>query len=552
MRISPFKVREHSDHTSKALPLLRWSVLGLLGAVAVAEIIMNLTPPVSRDALIHHLAIPKLYVKKGLFHNIPFSIPSYYPMNLDLLYWASLLTGTDALAKYIHMAFGLGTAALIFLYLLRESGEAEAWLGGMFFLTTPIIIRLSTQEYVDLGFIFFSTLAVLSILRWSIEGFQRRWLIMAMAGCGLAMGTKYTGLILLPLLAAGVVRLRVSGGGRSIEALRDALIFSAGSLVLFLPWCIKNFLQTGNPLYPFLISALGGPEYVSYGPVPGALLFRKWMYGEPWWQTLLAPLRMFFQGRDDVPQYFDGVLSPALAIFLPIALWWSGPRHRWLLFGFSMVYVALVFFLGGDLRIRYMLPIVPLMAILSAQGLMRGWRWLQGRALARGALIILVAGLVAQNLAYGVDLFKGVDPLPMLKGDESRESYLRRHLPDYGIMVFANARLPESARILFLFMGNRGYYCDRDYVYDTYFSGESFRRAIAASASVDDILRYLEGQSITHILMNKKLTVNFFHNNLKPEKERLFYNFLRKYMELLGQEGEYHLFQIKGLGGFGV
>ncbi|MBW2146065.1 MAG: phospholipid carrier-dependent glycosyltransferase [Deltaproteobacteria bacterium] len=545
MRIFLTEEKEHSDHPTKAHLLLRWGVLAFLVTVAVSEIIMNFTPPVSRDALIHHLAIPKLYVKKGLFHNLPFSIPSYYPMNLDLLYWAVLRMGAETPAKFIHMSFGLGTAILIFLHLRRESSETAAWLGSMFFFTTPIIVKLSTAVYVDLGFIFFSTLAVLSLLRWHSEGFRRRWLLLAIAGSGLAMGTKYSGILLLPLLTAVVVRLRVSGGGGSASALRDALVFTAGSLMLFLPWCIKNVLQTGNPLYPLFLSVLGGPEYVSYGPVPGALLYRKWMYGEQWWQTLLAPLRMFFQGQDDVPRYFDGILSPALVVFLPIVLWRGGPRYRWLLFGFCVLYGTFVFFRGGDIRVRYILPLVPFLAILAAQGVVRFWRLLQGHPVARAALGFLVVALMVQNSAYCLDFFRKVDPMPLVRGKETREEYIRRRVPDYSIMSYANAHLPEDTRILFLFMGNRGYYCERDYVYDTYFSGESFRRVIASSCSADDILKYLESQRITHILLNKRLTLDFFHNNLQPEKERNLHYFLKKYVEPVRVEGTYYLLQVK-------
>ena len=36
-----------------------------------SEIILNLTPPISRDALIHHLAVPKLWLKHGRFFHRP-------------------------------------------------------------------------------------------------------------------------------------------------------------------------------------------------------------------------------------------------------------------------------------------------------------------------------------------------------------------------------------------------------------------------------------------------------------------------------------------------
>jgi hypothetical protein len=65
----------------------------LLGTAIVVlfctEIILNLTPPLSRDALIHHLAIPKLWLKHGGFYEIPWADYSYYPMYINLLYLVS-------------------------------------------------------------------------------------------------------------------------------------------------------------------------------------------------------------------------------------------------------------------------------------------------------------------------------------------------------------------------------------------------------------------------------------------------------------------------------
>ena len=60
--------------------------LGLLGALIVSIVILSCVPPVSKDALVHHLAVPKLYLKHGGIYEIPSMIFSYYPMNLDLLY----------------------------------------------------------------------------------------------------------------------------------------------------------------------------------------------------------------------------------------------------------------------------------------------------------------------------------------------------------------------------------------------------------------------------------------------------------------------------------
>ena len=89
-------------------------ILGIsITALIVSVFFMGSVPPVSRDALTHHLAVPKLWIEKGGLVEIP-SIPfSYYPMNLDLLYAIPLYFGNDIITKYIHFSFALFTAFLI-------------------------------------------------------------------------------------------------------------------------------------------------------------------------------------------------------------------------------------------------------------------------------------------------------------------------------------------------------------------------------------------------------------------------------------------------------
>jgi hypothetical protein len=50
-----------------------------LAGILVIEVILCLMPPVSRDALIHHLAIPKLWIRHGGFLETPWTIFSYFP-----------------------------------------------------------------------------------------------------------------------------------------------------------------------------------------------------------------------------------------------------------------------------------------------------------------------------------------------------------------------------------------------------------------------------------------------------------------------------------------
>lgn len=66
--------------------LVKALLIALILALIVSVFLLALVPPISKDALTHYLAVPKLYLKKGGIYEIPFMPYSYYPMNLDLLY----------------------------------------------------------------------------------------------------------------------------------------------------------------------------------------------------------------------------------------------------------------------------------------------------------------------------------------------------------------------------------------------------------------------------------------------------------------------------------
>jgi len=93
----------------KDINYLEVSLLFLIFVLISAIVVLACVPPVSKDALVHHLAVPKLYLKHGGMYEIPFMTFSYYPMDLDLLYLIPLYFGNDILPKFIHFSFALLT-----------------------------------------------------------------------------------------------------------------------------------------------------------------------------------------------------------------------------------------------------------------------------------------------------------------------------------------------------------------------------------------------------------------------------------------------------------
>ena len=143
------------------------------------------------------------------------------------------------------------------------------------------------------------------------------------------------------------------------------------TLLPFLPWLLKNWWQTGNPFYPFFpgLFRAKAAAVLDAASFPGIGIFdkRELLYGENIWQIVALPLRLFFSGQDDNPQYFDGVLTPLLILLLPWVFTGKWPEDKKLLAGFALLSLLYALFLV-DLRVRYVLSIVPPLAILAVYG----------------------------------------------------------------------------------------------------------------------------------------------------------------------------------------
>ena len=371
-------------------------LIGLILFLVVSVGFLASVPPVSRDALTHHLAIPKLYIRQGGMIELPHIAFSYYPMNLDLLYLIPLYFGNDILPKYIHFLFALFTAGLLFWYLNRRLNTRYALFAALFFLSLPVIVKLSITVYVDLGLVFFSAAALIFMLLWAESGYKVSYLLLSAVSCGLALGTKYNGLVILFLLSLFIpfVYLRTERGIQfaQAKAVGFAGLYLMVALLVFSPWMIRNAAWTGNPIYPLYNRYFNLQQTVAddVDEVPAEIrkragyqvghwnhfAIRRMMFKESWAEIALIPVRIFFQGRDNLPQFFDGKLNPFLLIlplmaFLPVNRLTG--RQKWdlkLLAVFVGLFM-LIAFLRTSIRIRYIAPVIPPLVILSAFGCYR-------------------------------------------------------------------------------------------------------------------------------------------------------------------------------------
>jgi hypothetical protein len=535
-----------------------------------AEFILNLTPPMSRDALIHHLAIPKLWLKHGGFYEIPWAEYSYYPMNINLTYLVCLYFKNDIIPKFIHFGFGLGTGWLIYFYLKEKFDRNWALLGMMIFITTPIVVWLSTSAYIDLGMTFFTTASVLTFIRWRDSEYLRfKWFLMSSLCMGIAIGSKYNALIPWFIINMFLVLSVARDTRRQITALKYGMLFFGVTAFVASPWYLKNYLQTGNPFHPLFDSFF---KSLNHHPVKEAVYrqaiektgqisffkMREILYGESLWETLLIPIRMFFQGKDNSYQYFQGSLNPVLILFLPFA--WLNKRYakdKFLFVSFSIIFIIMAFFLTAK-QVRYILPVLPFLAIIAVMGIKGLLDKLEKKTFSSslsfgerikpiGKFFVLtsVSVLLIFNFVYLKNRMQIVKPFPYLFGKETREAYLKRHLLHYDAVDYINKNLPSHAKIFTLFLGRRGYYLERNYKNEPSFGMNTIRRMISSSVDEKKFMEYIQSMNVTHILMRSDLVNKYLQNNFSTKEVNRLLRLVEKYWKKVYEHNGYAVWDIQ-------
>jgi glycosyl transferase family 22 (putative mannosyltransferase) len=356
---------------------------------------------------------------------------------------------------------------------------------------------------------------------------------------------------------------------RQIATLKYGIMFVVVATMVTSPWYLKNYLQTGNPFYPlfnsFFQSLYQQPvqEIIWHqaGEKIGQLSFfkmRQVMYGETFWETLLIPIRMFFQGEDNSYRYFQGVLNPILIVFSPFILLDRKYKRDKILFAFfSILFVFIAYFLT-EKQVRYILPVLPFLSILAVMGIKDLTDKLKAETflislrfhITVGSIsrIVLFAGvsiLLASNFFYLRDRMNIIKPLSYISGQESREKFLKRHLLHYNAVQYINANLMDDARVFTMFLGRRGYYLDKAYKNEPSFGRNALENMVNRSDSEEKLKEYVRSLEATHILMRTDLVDKFLQDNFSRGEVGRFINLAKKCWKPVYEYNGYAVWDIR-------
>ncbi|MCX5696497.1 MAG: hypothetical protein NTU54_00745, partial [Candidatus Omnitrophica bacterium] len=224
----------------------------VLSGFALAKISINLVnPPFGWDSLNYHFTFPVEWLKNGNL-NMPITInddpsPPYYPLNGNLFFfWLMLPLKNVFLADLGQLPFFVVSFFLTFS-ISRKMGVSKelSFFSSCLFVLIPNFFKQLQVAYVDImvAALFMAALNFLLSLK---EEFSLSNVSAFAISLGLIIGTKtialpYSALLLFPFLYL-VIKNKC----------KPYFILTFISLVIALGGFtyIRNFITTGNPLYP--------------------------------------------------------------------------------------------------------------------------------------------------------------------------------------------------------------------------------------------------------------------------------------------------------------
>ena len=465
--------------------------LGAALAVLVLSLVQALTPVWDYDGLMYHLQGPALFLKAGRLMLLPDLWQANGPLSAEMLYLVGLAAGSEVFSKVTHLAMAAILVVSAFAVARRHLGDRAGWLAGGVLVGVPILPVWGSLAYADMAWALFEFLALAAYLEWRASP-RRGWLIVSGAMLGLAVGSKYTGLALPPVLLLAV--LADPRAGRGLQRSRPAFWLAVTALIVAFPWYGKNLMWTGNPVYPFIF---GGPGWPPERLHILMAYLQSFGTGRAFADTLSLPIMLFTQ-RAAFGTFMSRIDIPSPLFLIALAFPFLRKDHPFRPLGW-IVLLRFALWAAGTQQTRFLLPLYPALSLLSA-AVLEAWiahpgapRWRQA------AVTGIVGGMVAVTLAYQAIYFASARPFPVVLGSESKDSFLERSVYDYGALRYIRTSLTEGDRV-FMAWDGQGYYCDERCLPDA--EQSQWAQLVAAAAMPQAVTEALRARGVTHLLVD--------------------------------------------------
>ncbi|MGH9429460.1 MAG: ArnT family glycosyltransferase, partial [Terriglobia bacterium] len=365
----------------------------LLSYISIAlglTLISALAPPLEFDDLAYQLSGPKAYVEKHRLQPLPHNPMTFMPRNVQMLYALGMLMHNEVTAKLIHYGMGLLTMLAAYALGLRLHSRIVGLVAAAILASSPLFLWEMRTAHIDVGLALYVFLILYALTIWW-NNRDQAWHCLLLWFMGFSLGVKYHALFALGAVTLLVLILHAARTKNARQAIAATLKFFFLSLIgLFIPWGAANLYFTGNPVFPMFHEVFKSRYWTS--ELTKLIIHQQKDVGIPltlanWREWLTIPWQLFISE----PRIFKGNLGPFCLLFTPLLLFQRrmGQEIR-LILCFSSVYG--LFWLFTSQHARYLLPVLPGLAVLSGIGLV-GWLGSWQGTIARNLACTMATGL---------------------------------------------------------------------------------------------------------------------------------------------------------------
>ncbi|HET6960443.1 MAG TPA: hypothetical protein VFI56_27840 [Vicinamibacterales bacterium] len=409
--------------------MLWWSLLALFAGILLVRAAVV---AVGGDDDGYHLMAARRWLEAGGLTYLPTYTHTDAPVGFEMLYLIALAISSVESAKLLH--FGAGVFCLLGI------GVAGLRLGGRSIALLAIALLMVPNPVYDVPFLFgmaYNDLAVCwmtitCLVIWLAYREQpAEKLLWCGAVCaGFAGSFKFTALSVGIALAFVVFTRAVSDGLKWGQSISVTVKCGVASVIPVLPWLWRNWLVTGNPLYPMLSSIIPTRDWSEEQGRVFTMFFRYYNWAKASGSRLGLPQRREL--------LFGVAFCAVVAFFVAIAVTRRRDLREMLVFAAVMIGMALG--LTG-LYFRFWLPALACLALFA--GAVSVARWGE-RAMAWAAVFLLAAGISIRVRAESSEL---PGDWRMAAGLSSREQEYRSD-PMWTTWTYINTNTPVDSRVL--------------------------------------------------------------------------------------------------------
>ena len=482
-----------------------WSklMIAFIIVAALLCLIPALAPPFEYDELEYHLGALADYTRVGRVGFLPHNFYSNMPQLTEMLYLLALTTSSDGAAKMLHWSFGVLSALAVYSVAARLWGRRVALTAAVLLYCVPYMQDLSSTARIDLATTFFAALAFGGMLASRVEGKPpgeprarsvqddprgaNHWLWLSAMAAGAALATKWTAsaVVLLPaIVSVGLCR----------KSVRLPVGYLLVAVLAVVPWLVKNWLLTGNPVYPLLYGVFPS---LNWSPQQAALLAEKHSPRfnanglKELWEL---PWQYSFTENGALPV----LLMTAPLILLIRNVDRTARRAAWMLGAAFGGWYLLTF-----RPWRFLFPAFPLAAIVGAFAVTTMSKWCR---VVVAAVMLVGLATMGLNLAIDIETPKQIRPqvsfLTYLLGQQTRQEFIARiGRGALEPIVWMNQNLPAGAKVLYVGEA-RAYYATASVVWSTAFDKHPLDDMDRAPAGVERLRDALRARGIQYVYVN--------------------------------------------------